>query len=364
MPASPTDTPLSHSTLPHGCTTLPAVRIDGYSLQLHAGKGYLGDSVSRQAFGEMLDAWRALLRTMDGKDPLGHKPAAALDGDHLDDALKDQGPAGAAVRAAVEDYAQQLAHVLPRFLRDASWKGVERVVFGGGFTESAHGQRAIRRAGELLQEKDHAVELCTLRHHTDEGGLIGWAHIVPPALLRRHDALLAVDIGGTHVRCGIVRTRADDAPDLSKAEVVLHDKWTHGDDDGVTRREHMLDGIAAMLAKMVRHADKEDMLLAPFVGVACPGLIGQDGSIHDGAQNLPGDWESHHFHLPGELARRLPAIEGLEPLVCLHNDAVVQGLSQLPFMHDVQRWAVLTVGTGLGNASYTNRAARRASPRR
>ena len=39
----------------------------------------------------------------------------------------------------------------------------------------------------------------------------------------------------------------------------------------------------------------------------------------------------------------------------LHNDAVVQGLSELPFMQDVKRWAVLTIGTGLGNASYQNR---------
>ncbi|MNY65174.1 hypothetical protein D3C86_2024030 [compost metagenome] len=41
--------------------------------------------------------------------------------------------------------------------------------------------------------------------------------------------------------------------------------------------------------------------------------------------------------------------------MCLHNDAVVQGLSEMPFMQDVERWAVLTVGTGLGNASFTNR---------
>lgn len=38
----------------------------------------------------------------------------------------------------------------------------------------------------------------------------------------------------------------------------------------------------------------------------------------------------------------------------MHNDAVVQGLSELPFMRDVKRWAVLTIGTGLGNASYVN----------
>jgi hypothetical protein len=39
----------------------------------------------------------------------------------------------------------------------------------------------------------------------------------------------------------------------------------------------------------------------------------------------------------------------------MHNDAVVQGLSELPFMQDVKQWAVLTIGTGLGNAHFTNR---------
>jgi hypothetical protein len=41
--------------------------------------------------------------------------------------------------------------------------------------------------------------------------------------------------------------------------------------------------------------------------------------------------------------------------VIMHNDAVVQGLSEVPFMHDVERWGVLTIGTGLGNAHFTNR---------
>jgi predicted NBD/HSP70 family sugar kinase len=44
--------------------------------------------------------------------------------------------------------------------------------------------------------------------------------------------------------------------------------------------------------------------------------------------------------------------------VMVHNDAVVQGLSELPFMRDVKRWAVLTIGTGLGNASYVNQPVR------
>jgi len=40
----------------------------------------------------------------------------------------------------------------------------------------------------------------------------------------------------------------------------------------------------------------------------------------------------------------------------MHNDAVVQGLSEVPSMSDVERWAILTIGTGLGNARFTNRA--------
>ncbi len=39
----------------------------------------------------------------------------------------------------------------------------------------------------------------------------------------------------------------------------------------------------------------------------------------------------------------------------MHNDAVVQGLSEVPYMKDVERWGVLTIGTGLGNARFTNR---------
>jgi hypothetical protein len=46
---------------------------------------------------------------------------------------------------------------------------------------------------------------------------------------------------------------------------------------------------------------------------------------------------------------------GADPmLVLMHNDAVVQGLSELPFMRDVKHWGVLTIGTGLGNVSFTN----------
>jgi hypothetical protein len=42
----------------------------------------------------------------------------------------------------------------------------------------------------------------------------------------------------------------------------------------------------------------------------------------------------------------------------MHNDAVRQGLSELPFMEDVARWGVAAIGTGLGNARFTNKKAK------
>jgi predicted NBD/HSP70 family sugar kinase len=110
-----------------------------------------------------------------------------------------------------------------------------------------------------------------------------------------------------------------------------------------------------MLTKQIAYAEKKDIKLAPWIGVGCPGRIRQDGSISRGTQNLPGDWAHRNFHLPRALCKRLPPIDGQPTQVMLHNDAVVQGLSELPYLDDVRRYAVLTVGTGVGNACYTVR---------
>ena len=92
-----------------------------------------------------------------------------------------------------------------------------------------------------------------------------------------------------------------------------------------------------------------------MIGIGCPGVIHEDGSIARGAQNLPGNWESSRFNLPRSIAEAVPRVGDHETLVVMHNDAVVQGLSELPFVKDRTHWGVLTIGTGLGNARFTNR---------
>jgi hypothetical protein len=39
--------------------------------------------------------------------------------------------------------------------------------------------------------------------------------------------------------------------------------------------------------------------------------------------------------------------------VVMHDDAVVQGLSEIAAMNDIRRWGVPTTGTGLGNARFS-----------
>jgi hypothetical protein len=338
----------------HGAKELPAVVVEGYSLQLRGDNGFLGDQASQTAFRELLERWRQRVRKKGKRDPLGQQHSKDLAKGTLDAALK-AGKATEAtdvVHAAIEEFAESLAEVIQSFLRQPSWQGVERIVIGGGFPESDVGERAVLQAAAILEEMKVQVELARICHEPDDAGLLGWLHLTPPELLEHYDAILALDIGGTNVRCGIVKTRRKRAADLSKAKVVRREKWRHAD-DGPNRRT-LVARLAEMLEEQVHYSKKEDIRLAPFVGIGCPGLIRKDGSIARGAQNMPGDWTSEHFHLPTELARMIPTIRGVPTMVLMHNDAVVQGLSELPFMRDVKRWAVLTIGTGLGNASYTN----------
>src|SRR6202008_3418346 len=129
--------------------------------------------------------------------------------------------------------------------------------------------------------------------------------------------------------------------------------WRHCED--APKREDAVGQLIEFLLDLVKRARKDGLTLAPFIGIGCPGVIRADGTIDRGGQNLPGNWEVKSFNLPQLLRVTIPRIGDHETLVVMHNDAVVQGLSEVPFMRDVEHWGVLTIGTGLGNARFTNR---------
>jgi predicted NBD/HSP70 family sugar kinase len=337
----------------HGATRLPSVDVDSFNIELKDEDGFLGDRASKGAFREILDTLRKPLKK-NGDDPLGTKSAEAIGKNALDEALVgDDIHASALVHGAIEEFAQELAYVTRRFLKTKAWADTERIVVGGGFRQSRVGELAIARTDIILKAEDLEVDLIPIRYHPDEAGLIGCLHLAPSWIFEAHDSILGVDIGGTNIRCGVVETRWKKAPDLSKASVWKSELWRHADDEPT--REGTVKRLVKMLKGLIAAADGEGLKLAPFIGIACPGVINEDGSIAKGAQNLPGNWESSKFNLPASLVEAIPQIGDHDTAVLMHNDGVAQGLSEVPFMQDVERWGVLTIGTGLGNARFTNR---------
>ncbi|HEX3653460.1 MAG TPA: hypothetical protein VHU18_11620 [Rhizomicrobium sp.] len=342
----------------HGASRLPRVEIDGYNLELKDGDGFLGDRASKKALYALLDKWRKPL-AKEEQDPFGDRPSREISKKELDAALaKGESTAAGLVHAVIEDFAQELALIIHAFLREKSWKGTERIVIGGGLREHRVGELAIGRAAILLKADNVSIDLVPIRNDPDDAGLIGAVQLAPSWIFKGHDSILAADIGGTNVRTGLVELNLKKAPDLSQAAVIEREIWRHVDDK--PSRDEAVQHITELLGKLVRRAEKGGHNLAPFIGIGCPGKIEPDGSIDRGAQNLPGNWESSRFHLPTEIVTSIPTIGEHETEVVMHNDAVVQGLSEVPFMTDLEHWGVLTLGTGLGNARFTNREQRSA----
>ncbi|MET0499723.1 MAG: ROK family protein [Steroidobacteraceae bacterium] len=345
--------PAPASLLAHGAEQLSLIVVDTYNAELRDAEGFIGDRASKRAFQSILDGWRERLSAR-GEDPLGDLPSEEITKKQLDKLLSDGDPEAAGmIHSAVEEFAQEFAAVIRRFLRLKEWKNTQRIVVGGGMRQSRIGELAIGRAGVLLKGLGHDVELRPIRHPSDHAGLIGSVHLVPSWILAGHDGILAVDIGGSNIRTGIVELRTKKKADFSAAEVGRFELWRHRD-DGPTR-DNAVERLIEMLVDLIKRAGKDGMTLAPFIGIGCPGVIRHDGSIERGGQNLPGNWESKNFNLPHRLREAIPKIGDHETVVVMHNDAVVQGLSELPFMQDIEHWGVMTIGTGLGNAHFSNR---------
>ena len=338
----------------HGGNQHETVTVDAYNSELRDADGYLGDRASKRAFLTILEKHREQTRQV-AEDPLGDSPTDGIRKKTLEKVLLgDDLEAAGLVHAAIEEFAQELSAVASRFLKLKAWRETQRIVVGGGFSDGKPGELAIHRASVLLQTRyEHKVELVAIRHHPDEAGLLGNIHVVPPWMFRGYDSLLAIDIGGSNIRVGLVELRQDEDKDFKAACVASSELWRHCDDSPT--REDCVERMADLLRTQIKQAEKLKLKLAPLIGVACPGLINADGSIEKGGQNLPGNWESSRFNLSRSLKTLIPEIAGNETIVVMHNDAVVQGLSEAPWMTDIRHWAVLTIGTGLGNAHFTNR---------
>ena len=279
------------ATLPalpvHGGKRLPPVEVDSYNLETKDDEGFLGDRVNKTAFHDILEDLRKPLRK-GGDDPLGKQPTEKISRKALDELLASENlEAAGVVQGAIEGFAREFASVVRRFLKLKAWRDTERIVVGGGFRARRIGELAIGRAAVILKGDKVDVDLVPIRNDPDEAGLIGCVHLVPSWMLKGHDLILAVDIGGTNIRAGVVDLNRKRAADLSKAAVSEIELWRHADDKKISR-DKAVDRLAKMLQKLISKAEKQDRNLTPFIGIGCPGIIEEDGSIDRGTQNLPG----------------------------------------------------------------------------
>jgi len=200
----------------HGAGRLTAVHLDTYNAELRDEDGFIGDRASNRAFRAILEDGRERVRQVD-EDPIGQVHSKDISKKKLDRLIMDGDPeAAGVVLGTIEDFASEFASVIRRFLRLKEWRGTQRVVVGGGLRASRIGELAIGRTAVLLKGSGHEVDLHPIRHDPDEAGLIGCIHLAPPWIFSGHDCILAVDIGGSNIRVGVVELNIRKAPDLSK----------------------------------------------------------------------------------------------------------------------------------------------------
>ena len=277
-----------HDMPAHGARELPAVLVDSYNVELREAGGFIGDRASSRAFRSILDDWRDRLRRI-ADDPLGEQPSDKVQRRELDKLLVNGDvEAAGVVLSAIEEFAQELATVCRRLLRLKAWRETKTIVIGGGFRASRIGELAIGRAAVLLKADGRDITLQPIRHDPDEAGLLGNTQLVPRWMLSGHEAILAVDIGGTTIRTGVValewRKHA-----LTEVRMATTKNWRHKDER--PGRDAAVDKLVAMLRAQIKRSEKKQLRLAPFIGIGCPGLINEAGTIERGGQNLPGNWE-------------------------------------------------------------------------
>ena len=219
------------SVATHGATRLPSVDLDSYNIELKDDEGFIGDRASKGAFRDIIHNWRKSLRQT-GDDPLGEEVGDDLSKKELDDLLERGEPEAAGIiHGAIEDFSQELALVVRRYLKSKGWKDTQRIAVGGGFRASRVGELVIGRTSLILKAEKIDIALTPIHNDPDQAGLIGAAHLAPAWMFEAYDAILGVDIGGTNIRAGVVNLNLEEGSGSRQGqgvEVLALAPWRRG----------------------------------------------------------------------------------------------------------------------------------------
>lgn len=142
--------------------------------------------------------------------------------------------------------------------------------------------------------------------------------------------LLGIDIGGTAIKAGIV---APDGTVEARRQIGFD-------------RNLAFDDLISLLSSITDALHKEVGNKASAVGVCLPGFVDRlTGMLVDGGANVPALREK-------PLATHLQAATGLP--VCVENDGIAATVGEARFGagQGLRRFALLTIGTGVGGAVF------------
>ena len=80
-------------------------------------------------------------------------------------------------------------------------------------------------------------------------------------MLKGHDGILAVDVGGTNIRAGVVELNLGKSSDLGKAEWRSLELWRHGEED--IKRDDAVEELIEMLQELIDWSRKNKIALRP-----------------------------------------------------------------------------------------------------
>ena len=161
-----------------------------------------------------------------------------------------------------------------------------------------------------------------IRQHPDDAGLVGALHLAPSWIFEGHDTILAVDIGGTNIRCGVVETRRKNSPDLSKASVWKSELWRHADDE--PSREEAVEASRQAAQGPDRESGQAGIQACAVHRHRLSGVIKSDGSIEKGAE-LARQLGEQRAQSAGKSSRSYSPDRGARTAIVMHNDGVCRG---------------------------------------
>jgi hypothetical protein len=147
-----------------------------------------------------------------------------------------------------------------------------------GYIANCHrGKIPSSRLGEIVAGRTTVILTCS-HLQTSRRSRLDWRSSSRPTwMFEAFDAVLAVDIGGTNIRAGLVQLNLKKSRALSKAKVWKFSLWRHGGEEDVKREQSVVQ-LGNMLKGLILAAERKNLMLAPFIGMGWPGVIEEDGS--------------------------------------------------------------------------------------